>query len=407
MKQTLSLIALILIGGGLSAQNYRVETVRTHFEIPAPAGSAEFYQYIDDNVTQIELAAKHEKTANHPKMWYYRGLTYLELYLQGTELQNQNHPNALNIATESFYNAIQTDIKDEFKEKSEKALLNCAIGHYNEGVAQFKEQKYTDAIFSYDKVLKIIPLDKDGQLKRSNIVEEVVMQYSAYAAMAAENYEQAKKFLENLINKNFADPNIYVDMVRIYLIEKDTTGALKYVALGREMFENNVTLMEVELDLYLKQGRSKELIDKLNDAIALDGENKVYLFARAVTSMKLGNLDQAEADYKRVIEIDPGYADAYYNLGVVYTDRCKPLGEAYDKSTSFKEQNEIAAEIDEWYKKSANQFEEAMAIGNYSNADKLELAETLKKLYGRLMQNNPAYTSKYKEIKELITSLQQ
>jgi tetratricopeptide (TPR) repeat protein len=406
MKRATGLLSLLLMAALTYAQPFRVETVKMRFETPAVDGSEEFYQNIEDNVADIGKAAAHAKTANHTKMWYYKGMTYLTLYLQGTQLQNETHPDALNIATEAFYNSIKTDAKGKYTEASESALLNCAIGHYNVGVAQYKEADYDGAIESYNKVLKIIPLDKEGSLKHSNIIKETLLQYSSYAAVANEDYVMAKKLIKELIDMNFADPNIYVEMVRIHLIEKDTNGALEYVALGKEMFENNITLIDVELDLYLKQGRSKELIDKLNAAIEQDPENKVYYFARAVSVMKMGDLDGAEADYLKVIELDPTFADAYYNLGVVYVDRCKPIAKEIDEIRDYKKQNELAAEIDEWYVKAAVQFEEAMAIGDYEKAEKIELAETLKKLYGRLMQNNPdGYEGKYADIKSLIASL--
>ncbi len=406
MKKTIGLLTCLLVAGMTFGQNFKVETVKMRFDNPSVDGSAEFYQNIEDNVADIDAAATHPKTSNNPKMWYYKGLTYLTVYLQGTEVQQQAHPNALNIATEAFYKAIETDVKDKYKEPSEAALLNCAIGHYNTGVAQYKVADYKGAIASYEKVRKILPLDKDGNLKRSNIILETVIQYSSYAAVADENYTQAKAFIEELIAMNYLDPNIYVEMVRLHLLEKDTVGALKYIELGREMFENNVTLINVELDLYLKQGRSKELIDKLNAAIEQDGENKVYYFARAVSLMKLEDLDGAEADYLKVIELDNAFADAHYNLGVVYVDRCKPIAEEIDATTDWKKQKLLASKIDAWYVKAAAQFEEALVVGDYADADKKITIETLKKLYGRLMQNDPAYEPKYEDMKELLTTLE-
>ncbi|MCB9239710.1 MAG: tetratricopeptide repeat protein [Flavobacteriales bacterium] len=406
MKKSIAGLILVCLTGIASAQSFKVETVKGHFEFPAAEGSDEFYENLDKDVELIDAAATHPKTANDPKMWYYRGLTYLTIYLQGTEVQRSKHPNSLNIATEALYKCIDTDVKKKYTEKAEAGLLNCAIGHYNNGVAQYKNAEYTEAIESYKKVLKIIPLDKDGNLKRNNIVKETLIQYSSYAAVSNEDYATAKKYLNELIDMNFMDPNIYIEMVRIYLIEKDTNTALEYVTKGRDMFETNTTLIDVELDLYLKMGRSKELIDKLNAAIERDAENKIYYFARAVSNMKLENLQAAEDDYKKVIELDPGFADAYYNLGVVYVDRCKPIAKKIDESRDFKEQNRLATEIDGWYKKAAIQFEEAMAVGSYADAEKLELAQTMKKLYGRLMQNDASYKAKYEDMKALIATLE-
>ena len=39
---------------------------------------------------------------------------------------------------------------------------------------------------------------------------------------------------------------------------------------------------------------------------------------RGVAHMHLGEIDQAIADYNKVIEFSPNYGDAYYNRGIAY-----------------------------------------------------------------------------------------
>ncbi|MBI1306069.1 MAG: tetratricopeptide repeat protein [Bacteroidetes bacterium] len=406
LRRTLGLFSLVILAASAQAQSMKVETVKMNFESDSKPGTEDYLMKLDEDVELIEAAAQHPKTANDPKMWYYKGLTYLTIYLNGSDAQKAKYPDALETATTCFFKSIDTDVKDKYTADAKRSLLNCAIGHYNNGVAYYRDKEYKKAIKSYQTVLDIIPLDANGDLKRNNIVSETLMQYMSYAAEADENYTLAKSLLQKLIDKNFADPAIYVEMVRIYLLEKDTANALKYVAIGREMFESNTTLIDVELDLYLKQGRSEELLKKLDDAIVKDPENKIYYFARGVTNMKLNKPNKAEVDYKKVIELDPSFADAYYNLGVVYVDQTKLLIEESNNTTDYKKQKEYDVKIDDWYKKAAAQFEEALALGEYSNAEKLELATTLKKIYGRLMQNDKTFESKYNSTKALIATLE-
>jgi hypothetical protein len=57
---------------------------------------------------------------------------------------------------------------------------------------------------------------------------------------------------------------------RVYLDERDTTNSLSTLALGRERFPADLDLMNMELDILLKQGKTELLMKKLDDAIATD-----------------------------------------------------------------------------------------------------------------------------------------
>lgn len=59
-------------------------------------------------------------------------------------------------------------------------------------------------------------------------------------------------------------------------------------------------------------------IDKLNDLIKKDSENKRAIYNRAWLYAEKGEILKAINDYSRVIEIDNEFSDAYYNRGLLY-----------------------------------------------------------------------------------------
>ncbi len=411
MKRNLFAIGLALTSLIAVAQPSNVESVKMSWESSGVEDGNDveaLQRRIDENIIDIEKAKAHVKTANNYKMWYYRGFTYLKVYNSGSEAQKEKYPNALDIATESFFNSINTDVKGKLVEPSKLQLVNCAIGHYNNGVAYFNAKEYDKALASYNMVLKIFPHDKEEFLtKKAGINKETIILYSAYSASGAGKTDQAKKLIQELIDNAYGDPRIYGEMASILLQEKDTTGALKYLALGREMFDRDVNLMRAELDLYMKLGRSQEVVDKLNAAIELEPESAVLHFARAISYYNIGNLEEAEKSYLTVIELDPTYTDANYNLGVIYLDRCKPLADKIEK-VSYDEGLKYETQIDSLYAKAARQFKYVLDNAGYENEQKLDLAQNLKKLYGRLKQNDKTGKHKplYEEMKAIITSVE-
>jgi tetratricopeptide (TPR) repeat protein len=398
----LILLAGLSYGLAAQAQNFKVESVKMRLEQIDPNADKELALCVED----IEKAALHSKTANHPKMWYYKGLTYISIYREGNEELKAAHPNALQTAAAAFEKVFAVDSKKKYSSDAEAQLLDCAIGYFNIGVNKYNVKDYKGAIADYAKTIEYLKFDKDKQLAKQDINKEKLIEYSYYAAMADEDYTQSKALIKTLIDGGYTKAKIYSDMVRILLHEGDTTAALEYLEEAKEIFESDQNIINTELDIYLKLNRSAELIEKLTHAIENDPENKIFYFARGVSYEKIEESEKAETDYKKAIELDEFYYDAHYNLGVIYINRCKPVAKKIDDSNKQSEIDALEEEIDQLYAASIPSFEKALENEESPIADRIALAGTLKRIYARLMGNNPSYMDRYKEIKAFISELE-
>ena len=57
---------------------------------------------------------------------------------------------------------------------------------------------------------------------------------------------------------------------------------IEYLNLGRDMFEDDQSLINTEINLYIQLGRTTELIAKLSEAIELDPENNLLYFKKLI-----------------------------------------------------------------------------------------------------------------------------
>lgn len=398
LKVFVTAIAL-LFGGKLSAQKYIVENVALEMD---KRGTTELPD-LDQCIAWIEKAEGNPKTANFYEMWFYKGLTYLEIFINGSEEQKISRPNSLQIAFESFFKAIETDVskKKKIAEKSKANLLNVALGLYNEGVIQYQNADYKSCITSMKNIEKILPFEKEKELEMKNLTQQTVNQLLYISYFALSEYEKAKNHINQLIENGFEEPKIHSDLANIYILEGDTVKALEILSTAREYYPENTSLMNAELDIFIKQGRSEELISKLSGAIESNPDNKLYYFARAVSYDNMGKYNEAEKDYKSAIDIDPSYFDAFYNLGVVYVNKSNPLTVQYEEAKTMAEQDKIYEEILSWYQKALAEFEVALDNPDMSNEDKFILAETMKKLYAKTQDMD-----KFRQMKLLMESLQ-
>ena len=399
MKRVKRVILLVaLLGAFISkAQPSKVETVRMILEDTDPNAVKD----LRECKRLIDEAKEHPKTANSPKMWVYRAAVYFEISRKLDDLSKET-PDAVKTAAEALFKCQETDVKKQWAEQFDFYLLNVSNVLFNAAVSEYQNKNYEKAIDYYQLTLKLIPFDTKGDLKTININEDLIYQYSYYAAMAKGDNKLTKEYINKLIDHKFNDPKIFSALAKVYLDEMDTVNALKTLAIGRERFSSDQDLMNMELDIYLKQGKTDILIKKLDDAIAADDQNKIYYFARAATYEKLEKPDLAEKDYMKCAELDPEYYDANFNLGVLNVNKARPVIEQLQKTYKKADQDVLESQIKVVYNKALFYFEKCREIG-VPKGDKKEtydLLDNMQRLY-----KNVSNTVKESEMKKLKDEL--
>ena len=310
-------------------------------------------------------------------MWVYRAAVYFEISRKIDDLNKETF-DAVKTAAESLFKCAETDTKKQWTEQFDFYLLNVSNVLFNAAVNEYQNKNYEKALDYYQITLKLIPFDKKGDLKTININEDLIYQYSYYAAMAGDALEmskgeteaakvykkQTKEYINKLIDHKFNDPKIYSALAKVYLEEMDTTNALKTLATGRERFSSDQDLMNMELDIYLNQGKT----------------------------------DLAELDYLKSAELDPEYYDANFNLGVLNVNKARPIIEQLQKTYKKTDQDVLEAQIKVVYSKALIYFEKCREIGvpNDDKKETYDLLDNMQRLY-----KNVGNSGKEAEMKKL------
>ena len=269
----------------------------------------------------IDEAYSNESTSNSAKMWNYRAPIYLQIAIKDSELDND----AILKATEAHIKCLQEDKKGRVivrkwtnKEDIISGVVQCAYKLFNLAIEEFNAANYERAIKLYTAIFDIIPFDEENQLKRGNISKETILFNSFFASKKMNDNVKSKDLLQQLIDMNFNEPAIYIHMSNIFIEEGNTDQAINYLNLGRDMFEDDQSLINTEINLYIQLGRTTELITKLSEAIELDPENDLLYFNRATMYDQKGDFVNAENDYLISLELNKSSFGANYNLGALY-----------------------------------------------------------------------------------------
>ncbi|MDG1283289.1 MAG: hypothetical protein P8N46_01420 [Flavobacteriales bacterium] len=269
----------------------------------------------------IDEAYSNESTSNSAKMWNYRAPIYLQIAIKEAELDKD----AILKATEAHIKCLQEDKKGRVivrkwtnKEDIISGIVQCAYKLFNLAIEEFNAANYERAIQLYTAIFDIIPFDEENQLKRGNISKETILFNSFFASKKMNDNVKSKDLLQQLIDMNFNEPAIYIHMSNIFIEEGNTDQAINYLNLGRDMFEDDQSLINTEINLYIQLGRTTELITKLSEAIELDPENDLLYFNRATMYDQKGDFVNAENDYLISLELNKSSFGANYNLGALY-----------------------------------------------------------------------------------------
>jgi tetratricopeptide (TPR) repeat protein len=417
--KTLILSSMCLLGLGVMAQKSNVESAAIYLR------NGE----IEDAKKTIDLAIVHPETKADPKAWFYY-VSILDTIYRNPAYENLMDANL----ADNFYNGcikcIETDVKKRYEYYcKDQAILNSAFMCFNKGISAYEQKDYKSAIKFYEIVLSIIPYDKNEDLKKNKLSEKNLYLYMALSAMQSSDNVKSKIYLKKLMDLKYDDPVIYMQMANIYLEEKDTTSAIQFIEQGRTNYPNQKDLINQELNIYMSMGKQDVLLEKLNAAIEINSDDATLLFVRGsvydnyandlnkkrrilkeqinnakkkaqtekVPAKKLVFVNnaaslqkeydglglraneyaiKAEEDYKKVVEFNPEYIDAFYNLGALTNNKTTIIvekmnaipsslqGAAYDKIY-----NPLKKQKDEILTVALNYFNQALALAEQKGED--------------------------------------
>ncbi len=354
---------------------------------------------LEDAKKSIDAAVMNPESKDNPKAWFYFIAVYDTIY-RNPAYASLIEPDLVDKFYDACKKCIETDVKNRYSYYcKDQAIINSAFMSFNKGISFYEQKDYKTALKYYQNVLDIMPYDKNEDLKKNNLSEKNIYLYMAFASIQSDNKAKAKIFLQKLMDLNYDDHLIYLQMVAIHLEEKDTATAVKFLDLGRQKYPTEKDLINQELNIYLNQGRRDVLVNKLNAALEINNEDITLLYVRGnvfdnfsseflkkykhdrdtINSLKSRALTEktparkasytnasnsfqasaesnlkksrefvikAEQDYKKVLELNADYIDAYFNLGAINNNRSTEIVEKMNAIPNGLS----AAEFDKKYK---------------------------------------------------------
>jgi len=231
-------------------------------------------------------------------------------------------------ASKAFEKAISL-LREELDKRPEDLRVWAATGE-----AYSSAKDYPNAVEALRKAIELAGERADFRL---HIALARALESSGENEAAKEQYLKAAAFLQKAAEENPSDPDNFLRLGLIYQRLRDSAKSAEALSKGIELAggEASYTSYVALADSLEKSGKPEMAKAEYQKAHTLLSERiKEHpddIFAHymlANVCEKVGDLEQCEREYRKVIELDPYFAAAYNNLGYTWIDRDLNLEEA-------------------------------------------------------------------------------
>jgi tetratricopeptide (TPR) repeat protein len=237
----------------------------------------------------------------------------------------------------NFNKATKTDDQDSIK-----MFFERAIGHFDLAIMCEPDSAdtYKNLIFAYKN---------EGLYDKTIEPYEKIMSLN-YSDAIAEEYSETLLFLGNEATRRYQETNDPSDSLKA---KEYWMKAIDVIEKRLPENQENTTMIENLFKLYQATGGYEPTLEKVDQKIAENPNNKVYYYVKGVLLLGKNKYEESLVPFNKAIEIDPDYTDALFNSGIAYFNwGAKLFNESLEKEEedlSYKEKFESAKPIFEKY----------------------------------------------------------
>ena len=288
---------------------------------------------IDESYAK-QLETPFTKPKDLTKMYFYRGLVYLDYLMMSAidqnilnEISNNGEQNTKEATFGSFKKCLELDVKNQWKSDITNKISTYRNISINSGVDFFQKKNYQNAYESFKIAVEMYSV--------LNLTDTLAMINAALSAEKMKNYDEAFNYYKMCANHNYGvGAEMYQSMIRVLNASeiKNEDQILTVIQEGKLRYPKDYVLNIEEFNYWYSKGNNEKAQLALENAIESDSTNKILHFNIGVTYDNISNkyhdenkhdlafnyMNKAIVGYENAIKLDSTYVDAYYNLGALY-----------------------------------------------------------------------------------------
>ena len=224
-------------------------------------------------------------------------------------------------------------IKNKFRKANAASMLIERPNLINGGIQYFNLEKNADALKFFAAYVESAsyPMLADKNLAKSDTLLPQIAYYATLAADKSGNKDAIIKYAPFALTDKDGGKFAMQLMADAYKAKGDTAKWIKSLEEGILKFPSNDYFFANLVDYYNSTNQASKAMEFADNMLATDAKNKLYLYVKAYLYHNMKDYDKAIEFYKKAIEQDPQYTEAYSNTGLAYLMKAQEFA---DKSTT-------------------------------------------------------------------------
>ena len=255
-------------------------------------------------------------------------------------------------------------IKNKYRSANSKTILAERPNLINGGIQFFNLNKNEDALkyfAAYVDAATLPMMEKENLLEKDTILPQVAY-YATLAADRVGDKDAVMKYAQYALKDKENGQFAMQLLTDAYKAKGDTAKWVEKLQEGIVKFPENQYFFANLVDYYSSSNQNDKAMQFADDMLAKDPNNKLYLYVKAYLYHNMKDYEKAIEFYKKTLDIDPAYAEACSNLGLVYLLQAQEYADKAPADINDPNYATAQAEIKKFYEAAKPYYEKAREL---------------------------------------------
>ena len=255
-------------------------------------------------------------------------------------------------------------IKNKYRSANSKTILAERPNLINGGIQYFNLNKNEDALkyfAAYVDAATLPMMEKENLLEKDTILPQVAY-YATLAADRVGDKDAVMKYAQYALKDKENGQFAMQLLTDAYKAKGDTAKWVEKLQEGIVKFPENQYFFANLVDYYSSSNQNDKAMQFADDMLAKDPNNKLYLYVKAYLYHNMKDYEKAIEFYKKTLHIDPAYAEACSNLGLVYLLQAQEYADKAPADINDPNYATAQAEIKKFYEAAKPYYEKAREL---------------------------------------------
>lgn len=246
-------------------------------------------------------------------------------------------------------------------------LINGGIEYFNRATGRTEDEakQYNAKALEFFATyidLAVHPMFADKNLLQTDTILPQIAYYASLAAAKNEDYDNILKYAPYAADDK--DVGKYaMEFVSTALKAKgDTAEWVNSLKEGIQKYPEHSFFFGHLVDYYSNNNKYDEAMQFADEMLAKDSDNAFYLYVKGYLYHNMKDYDKAIEFYTKTTEVDPNYAEAYSNLGLIYCLQAQDFSEKASADVNAPQYQQDQQTLRAFYEKARPCYEKAREL---------------------------------------------